>query len=188
MARWAGVLLRLLHERLIAGELMANTTWEVRMRFLTAMALCLFIAAPAVGQPMSEAEQELLRYRAKMVQDFMEAVKNKDVSLVADHYTKDAVYAGLVPTRYVLVGRDAIVKRYEELFKAGTLVDYSSKPIEVHIIGDNAAWTSGSYSYTAISKDGAKREFQGNWLDMLRREEDGHWRVSFAGYGSMPKQ
>jgi len=180
--------LRLLHERLIAGELMANTTWEARMRFLMAMALCLFIAAPAVGQSMSAAEQELFQYRAKMAESFIEAMKKKDVSLVADHYTKDAVYAGLVPTHYVLVGRDAIVKRYEGLFKAGTVVDYFSKPIEAHLMSDNTAWTTGIYNVTLLNKDGGKQDFQGHWIDMLRREQDGVWRVSFAGYGSMPKQ
>jgi uncharacterized protein (TIGR02246 family) len=158
------------------------------MRFVKALAFWMFIAGPAFGQSMNEAEQELYRTRVKMSQNFVDAVTTKDVSLVADHYTKDAVIAGLAPTKWVAVGRDAIVKRYDGLFKAGTLSDYLSTPNEVHITGDNTAWTTGSYEVTVINKDGTKQRVQGNWLEMIRREEDGHWRVSFAGYGSMPKQ
>jgi uncharacterized protein (TIGR02246 family) len=158
------------------------------MRFLKALAFCLFIAGPAFGQSMSDAEQELLRIRAKMSQDFVDAVATKDVSLVAEHYTKDAVIGQMATTKWIAVGRDAIVKRYDGLFKAGTLSDYVSTPKELHITGENTAWTTGHYEVTVLNKDGAKQRIEGNWLETIRRDEDGHWRVSFAGYGSMPKQ
>src|SRR4051794_40889692 len=74
----------------LTGERSLNTG-RCEMRFLTALAFCLFIAGSALGQSMSDAEQELLRIRAKMSQDFVDAVATKDVSLVAEHYTKDAV-------------------------------------------------------------------------------------------------
>jgi uncharacterized protein (TIGR02246 family) len=158
------------------------------MRFLSAMALCLFIAVPAFGQSMSEAEQALLKVRAAMSQSFVDAVTKKDVSLVADHYTKDTVIAGLAPSKWMAVGRDAIVKRYDGLIMSGAISDYVSTPTEVHMVGDNAAWTTGHYEVTVLNKDGTKQRMQGNWLDMIRRDEDGHWRVSFAGYGSLPKK
>jgi len=60
---------------------------------------------------MSEAEQQLLQIRSKMSQDFVKAVATKDVSLVADHYTKDAVIAGLSPNKWVAGGGDAIARR-----------------------------------------------------------------------------
>jgi hypothetical protein len=76
------------------------------MRFLTALAFCLFIAGSALGQSMSDAEQELLRIRAKMSQDFVDAVATKDVSLVAEHYTKDAVIGQMATTKWIAVVRD----------------------------------------------------------------------------------
>jgi hypothetical protein len=66
------------------------------MRFLCAVALCAFVAAPTFAQSMKEAEQALLKVRAKMSQSFVDAVANKDVSLVADHYTKDAVISRIL--------------------------------------------------------------------------------------------
>jgi len=60
---------------------------------------------------MSEAEQQLLQIRSKMSQDFVKAVSTKDVSLVADHYKKDAVIAGLSPNKWVAGGGDAIARR-----------------------------------------------------------------------------
>jgi len=62
-----------------------------------------------------------------------------------------------------------------------------SAPKEVHITGENTAWTTGSYEVTVLNKDGTKQRVEGNWLETIRRDDDGHWRVSFAGYGSMPK-
>jgi uncharacterized protein (TIGR02246 family) len=158
------------------------------MRVLNTVLGLLFLVVPAFGQSTTNAEQELLKIRAKMSQDFVDAVATKDVSLVADHYTKDAVIGGLAPTKWLAVGRDAIVKRYDALFKAGALSDYVSIPQEVHLTGDNTAWTTGHYEVTVLNKDGTQQRIQGNWLDMIQREEDGHWRVSFAGYASMPKQ
>src|SRR5690242_9221268 len=80
------------------------------------------------AQSMTVAEQEILQIREKMAHSFMAALKAKDVSPVGDHYTKDAVFSILMPTRSIFFGREAIVKRYEEIFRAGSLISYESKP------------------------------------------------------------
>jgi hypothetical protein len=95
---------------LLAGAAVARygddgRTSEVAMRILSLMTCLLFIAAPAFGQSMTDTEQELLKIRAKMSQNFVDAVATKDVSLVADHYTKDAVIAGLAPTKWTGLAR-----------------------------------------------------------------------------------
>ena len=39
---------------------------------------------------------------------------------------------------------------------------------------------------TATDEKGSKRRVQANWLDMLRREVDGEWRVTFQASASAP--
>jgi uncharacterized protein (TIGR02246 family) len=155
----------------------------------------LLIAALAFGfvalgfaQSMSAAEQDVLQIRQKMSSKFAEAIKKKDVSLIADHYSKDAVYSVLSPSRTILVGRDAIVKRFDEIFKTDPLIYYLSKPDEVHLSGESIAWSTGTYALTTMAKDGTKREFHGNWLDMMKRESDGEWRITFQANASIPNQ
>lgn len=153
---------------------------------IAALASC--FVTPSFAQSMSAAEQKVLQVRQEMSRNFAEAIKNKESSLIADHYSKDAVYSILTPSRTIIVGRDAIVKRYDEIFKTGSLVDYQSNPDEVHLTDDGIAWSTGTYALTTMAKDGAKREFHGTWLDIMKRESDGEWRITFQANASMPTQ
>jgi len=145
----------------------------------------MLLMAPTYAQT-NTTEQELLQIRQKMARSFAEAVKNKDAGQAADHYSRDVVFSLLAPTQTVVVGREAMQKRWEGILKAGTVTEYSSEPKEVHLIGDGEGWSTGSFVYTATDKDGSKRRVQGNWLDMLRREADGEWRVTFQASASAP--
>ena len=80
------------------------------------------------AQSMSAAEREVMQIRQNMARSFMDAIKNKDVLPIGDHYTKDAVFSLLIPIRTIFLGRDAIVKRYEDIFRAGSLISYESNP------------------------------------------------------------
>ena len=154
------------------------------MLVVVASAIMLLIA-PAWAQS-NPAEQEVLQIRQKMARSFAEAVNNKDGMHAADQYSKDVVFSLLVPVQTIVVGREAMQKRWEDILKAGTITEYSGAPKEVHLIGDGAAWSTGTFTYTATDKDGSKRRVQGNWLDMLRREADGEWRVTFQASASAP--
>ena len=51
----------------------------------------------------------------------------------------------------------------------------------------NALRTTGSYAFTINGKDGNPEQAHGNWMDMLRREENG-WKVMFQAYARTPCQ
>ena len=149
---------------------------------LIVMASAIMLLMPPAWAQSNPAEQELLEIRQKMARSFAEAVNNKDGMHAADHYSKDVVFSLLVPVQTVVVGREAMQKRWEDIIKAGTVTEYSTAPKEAHLLGDGVAWST----YTATDKDGSKRRVQGNWLDMLRREADGEWRVTFQASASAP--
>ena len=154
------------------------------MLVVVASAIMLLIA-PAWAQS-NPAEQEVLQIRQKMARSFAEAVNNRDGMHAADQYSKDVVFSLLVPAQTIVVGREAMQKRWEDILKAGAVTEYSGAPTEVRLIGDGVAWSTGSFTYTATDKDGSKRRVQGNWLDILRREADGEWRITFQASASAP--
>ena len=77
-------------------------------------------------------------------------------------------------------------KRWEGILKTGAVTEYSSAPKEVRLMVDGVAWSTGTYTFTAVDKDGSKRHVQGNWLDMFRRDADGEWRVTFQAGAAVP--
>src|SRR5438045_9115862 len=100
-----------------------------------------------------------------MARSFAEAVNNKDEMHAADQYSKDVVFSLLVPVQTVVVGREAMQKRWEAILKSGTITEDSGAPKEVHLIGDGAAWSTGPFTYSATAKAGSKRPHQGNCGD-----------------------
>jgi hypothetical protein len=96
----------------------------------------MLLMAPAWAQTIT-TEQELLQIRQKMAGSFSEAVKNKDAEQAAGHDSQDVVFS-YFPVQTVVVGREAMQKRWENIFKSGAVTDYSSTPKEAHLIGDSA--------------------------------------------------
>jgi ketosteroid isomerase-like protein len=142
--------------------------------------------SPASAQS-NTTEQELMQIRQKMSRDASDAINKKDAAkLVTDHYSTDVILSVLSPAQTVWVGRDALLKRWQNIFEAGSVTDYSSAQDQVHIMSDGVGSSTGTYTFTAVAKDGSKRKVTGHWLDIFRREADGEWRVSFQAVATVP--
>jgi uncharacterized protein (TIGR02246 family) len=144
----------------------------------------LTVVPPAFSQQMSPADQEMMKVRQAMTNQYAEAIARKDAAAMADHYTVDVVTASLCPESPPVIGREALAKRSETSLKAG-LRDYSGKVKEVHLLGDGLAWSTGTSAFTTTDKDGKPQQLRGNWIDMLRREGT-VWRVSFQAFARVP--
>jgi|RhiMetdeSRZDD1v2_1073273.scaffolds.fasta_scaffold453213_1 uncharacterized protein (TIGR02246 family) len=151
---------------------------------LLVMVLSFGVMFPAFGQQTGAADQEMMRIRQSMTEQFAAAVAKKDAAALADHYTVDAVTASLCPETPPVVGREAQTKRFEAALKAG-LRDYVGKIKEVRLLGDGIAWSTGVSEFTTNGKDGTPVRARGNWMDILRREGT-EWRVSFQAFARTP--
>lgn len=151
---------------------------------LVAVMLSVAMVSPALGQRMSAADQEMMKVRQALSDKYAEAIAKKDAAAMADHYTSDAVVTSLCPESTPIVGREALMKRFEASVQAGQK-DYSGKVKEVHVVGDGIAWSTGTSMSTVNDKDGNPQRLKGNWVDMLRREGS-EWRVSFQAYARTP--
>jgi len=146
--------------------------------------MSLAVISPAVGQQPSPADQEMMKVRQAMTNQYAEAIARNDAAAMADHYTADVVTASLCPESPPVVGREALAKRAQASLKAG-IRDYSGKVKEMHLLGDGLAWSTGTSAFTITDKDGKPQQVRLNWLDMLRREGT-VWRVSFQAFARVP--
>jgi uncharacterized protein (TIGR02246 family) len=151
---------------------------------LLAVILSFGVVSPAFGQQMSAADQEMMKIRQSMTEQYAAAVAKKDAVALADHYTVDAVTANLCPETPPVVGREAQIKRFEAALKAG-FRDYVGKIKEVRLLGDGRAWSTGVSEFTINGKDGTPVRARGNWVDILKRNGK-EWRVSFQAFARTP--
>jgi len=82
--------------------------------------LATVIIRPAAAQTNAAEQDDLMQIRLKMSHDVSDAINKKDATLVADHYSKDVVLSVLSPVQTIVVGRDAMLKRGESVFKDST--------------------------------------------------------------------
>ena len=152
----------------------------------TAVVLLLVaVAVPAFGQQPPTGDEDMIKVRQELTNKFAAAVANKDVAAaVAELYTPDAILQSLCPESPLAFGRNDYAKRLESALKSG-FRDYSGKVKEAHLLGDGVAWTTGSYTFTTMNKEGMPEQAHGNWIDMLRREGN-QWKVRFHAYARTP--
>ena len=148
-----------------------KTTW-------LAVALSFGMASLAFAQ-QSASDQQMMKVRQAIANEYAAAVAKKDAVAMADHYTVDVVTAGLCPETAPVVGREAKIKQSEASLQAG-FSNYSSKVKEVRLLSDGTAWSTGISEFTINGQ-----RVRGNWIDILRRDGN-EWRVSFQAFARTP--
>jgi uncharacterized protein (TIGR02246 family) len=119
----------------------------------------------------------------KVADAYLAAMKARDAAKIADLYTEDAIE--LPPYQKPVKGRAAIRNYYEQQFKGepAEFSDLRLTRIEARTAGD-IGYDVGSYSQKVTPKGGKPMEDTGNYTVILRRAEDGQWRVVYAIYNS----
>jgi ketosteroid isomerase-like protein len=149
-------------------------------------ALLLGAAWPSFGQNTTAADEEVMKTRQAMADNYAVAIARNDVAAAAaDLYPADAIIQSLCPESARAFGPEAYTKRVEAALKSGSFGNYVGKVKEAHVIGDGRAWTTGTYTFTTKDKDGKPEQAHGNWIDMLRRDGN-QWKVSFQAYARTP--
>ncbi|RMF69689.1 MAG: SgcJ/EcaC family oxidoreductase [Calditrichaeota bacterium] len=104
-----------------------------------------------------------------------------DVAALARFYTHDAIQ--FPPGAPPLVGWDAIRSSLEHELD-GIALDATVEIVEVVIAGD-WAYARGHYHTAVIPQAGGRRTVTtGSWLDILKRQADGSWKISRSAWSS----
>jgi len=111
---------------------------------------------------------------------YRRAVLGQDAAAVGATYARDAVEMG--PGRPALEGRAAIQKYYEEMFRLGTVNDFTFS----HLVTETAGalgYATGGYKRRFVVRAGPVVEDSGNFVVIVRREGNA-WKSAFVIYNS----
>ena len=110
-----------------------------------------------------------------------EAFNKNDAGALAALFTEDGV---LVTPDGIFFGRQAIEKRYVELFQRWPVTFSTSQRDQLNAI-DNAAWSTGEWWSTLQSENGPEFE-RGYWSAIYVREGDG-WKIRMLTISEHPR-
>ena len=110
-----------------------------------------------------------------------EAFNKNDAGALAALFTEDGVF---VTPEGIFFGRQAIEKRYVELFQRWPVTSSTSQRNQLNAI-DNAAWSTGEWWSTLQSESGLEFE-RGCWSAIYVREGDG-WKIRMLTISEHPR-
>jgi uncharacterized protein (TIGR02246 family) len=121
---------------------------------------------------IEEADERAIR---ALIDTWLRATREGDVETVLDLMTPDVVF--LVPGQPAMQGREAFEQGLRGVL-ASHAIESHSQIEEICVAGD-FAWCRTHLSVTVTSKHaGTPVKRTGNTLSILRREEDGKWRLA----------
>jgi uncharacterized protein (TIGR02246 family) len=114
-------------------------------------------------------------------QQYFSAVKAKDVNMLADTYSNDAV--SMPPNNPPLMGHDDIVKYNDAMLKTPNFgMTGETKTVSFSDDG-TVAYAWGTYSATWTDAKGKAVKDEGKYLNVLRKV-DGKWKVVMDSFSS----
>jgi uncharacterized protein (TIGR02246 family) len=166
----------------------------MRMGFLVALAeLAIWFAVPVLAQQKDAVGRQTVQQRdllgvAKALGEFDElglkldeAYNKNEASAVAALFTEDGV---LVAQDGMFYGRQAIEKRYADIFQRWPITTFSDQRCQLNAI-DNAVWSAGESWSTLQSETGPKFE-KGYWSAIYVREGD-DWKIRMLTISERPQ-
>ena len=104
-----------------------------------------------------------------------EAVNAGDVEAEVNRFTADGIY--MWPGAPAIEGHDALRKWFEVRFSE-IEVELESKTLELEVVGEWAFERGRSVARIRPRTGGAVQTVRGKYLNILRRQTDGTWRIA----------
>jgi uncharacterized protein (TIGR02246 family) len=150
---------------------------------LAVAGLVICFAVPAFAQQKNTADSKIVQQRdllgiAKAIDDFGalslkldEAFNKNDASAIAALFTEDGI---LVTSDGMFSGRQAIEKRYADIFQRWPITTFSGQRYQLNAI-DNAVWSVGEWWSTIQSETGPK--FEGGYWSAIYIHDGDDWKI-----------
>jgi uncharacterized protein (TIGR02246 family) len=131
---------------------------------------------PAPDRDADGGEVERIRSQ------WLEAAERNDAAAVAALYSDDAIVTS--PMGEAVRGRESIRELWTEQLPMSSDLDIDSSDFEVS--GD-LAYDYGTFSQTLTTPAGEEMEVEGEYVVILRRQDDGQWRITrHLSFNRMP--
>ena len=101
------------------------------------------------------------------------AWNSNDAAAVTATFADDAIL--MEPSQAAIEGKQAIQAWYEAFLKENA-VKCAITPLETQVAGD-WAYVRGNYTTTFTPKSGKPMEVSGKYLDIVKRQPDGSWKI-----------
>jgi uncharacterized protein (TIGR02246 family) len=155
--------------------------------------LAISFALPTFAHQKETVDSQTVRQRdllgdVKALEEFAalgmkedEAYKKNDAVAVAALFTEDAV---LVAPDGLFCGRQAIEKRYADMFQQSPITDFIGQREQLNAI-DNAVWSAGEWWNTLQTQTGPVFA-RGYWSAIYIREGDA-WKIRMLTLSEHPR-
>jgi ketosteroid isomerase-like protein len=166
----------------------------MKTRLLLALSgLAISFATPSIAQQTSTPDPQIARQRdlrgdPNAVGEFNslglkvdEAINTNDAIALAALFAENAV---LVAPDGMFSGRQAIQKRYADIFQRWPVTTFSGESSSLNAI-DNATWSTGKWWTTSQGQTGPKFE-NGYWSAIYIREGDA-WKIRLLSISDAPQ-
>ena len=147
---------------------------------LTLLFLGLSACAPAAEQPGAAAEEPATTEADEAAienlrSDFVTAYNAEDVDGLLSLFTADAVR--MPPDEPAVSGTEELRTYFSRRFEQAD-ADLSVTTQEVEVAGD-WAFGRGTFGVTATPAVGGEPvEYKGKWINIMKREADGSWKIA----------
>ena len=149
----------------------------MRIRFLLALVgLAISFALPSFAQQTNSPDPELREALTTFNKKVDDGLNSGDAAALAALFTEDAVF---VTDQGPIFGRQAIEKKYADVFQQWHPTNYIVEVDKVNAIG-NEAWKIGEWSCTLQTKDGPF-PIKGYFASIFVRA-DGAWKERLTCY------
>jgi len=160
---------------------------------LLVLAAVVCFAVHAFAQQKSTVDSQTVQQRdllgvPKALDDFGalglkldEAFNRNDATAIAALFTEDGI---LVASDGMFSGRQAIEKKYADLFQRWPITTFSSQRYQLNAI-DNAVWSVGEWWSTIQSETGPK--FEGGYWSAIYIHDGNDWKIRMLTVSGRPK-
>jgi uncharacterized protein (TIGR02246 family) len=160
---------------------------------LVAAGSVICFAAPAFAQPKNTVDSKIVQQRdllgvpnaidafGALSLKLDEAFNKNDASAIAALFTEDGI---LVTSDGMFSGRQAIEKRYADIFHQWPITTFSGQRYQLNAI-DNAIWSVGEWWSTIQSGTGPK--FEGGYWSAIYVHEGDDWKIRLLTVSGRPQ-
>ncbi len=112
------------------------------------------------------------------MQGWETALNTGNTTALQNIYTEDAVV--MPPSSEILTDRDAIKTYWDGLLGVG-VSEYSVDTVDIRF-DDNVAYQTLLWEATRTDIEGNTFQFNGNMSNVLKRQQDGGWKISLQSW------
>jgi uncharacterized protein (TIGR02246 family) len=142
-----------------------------RLFFSTSLLLIVAVTAVAFAEKAAKAKRTVPREVSEVGSRFAAAVNAKDAAKAAALYSDDADL--MVPNGETIKGRANIEAFWESLVAQGLTISTATTAVDA---SGSIGYESGTYDLSLGTGEKPAHD-RGKYLNLMRREADGHWRM-----------